>query len=135
MSTKTYHGSCHCGAVKFEADLDLETLTQCNCSICTKKGALHQRITRDHFRLLSGESDLQLYQFNKNIARHQFCRHCGIHAFANPRSFPDQVLVNVRCLDDFDIFSSDYLVKDVDGRNWEAHFSDSPQNAGDTNAS
>jgi hypothetical protein len=124
MSTRTYHGSCHCGAVTFEADLDLEVVSKCNCSICNKKGALHRRVAQDHFRLISGEDDLQLYQFNKKIARHQFCRHCGIHAFANPRSYPDQILVNVRCLDDFDIFTDEFAVTEIDGRNWEKHFKD-----------
>ena len=120
---KTYRGSCHCGAVTFEADLDTTEVARCNCSICTKKGAVHQRVTKDRFRLLSGQDDLQLYQFNKKIARHQFCRHCGIHTFANPRSAPDQVVVNLRCLDDFDLFAQ-ASVKLIDGRNWEQHFKD-----------
>ena len=128
MTTRTYHGSCHCGAVTFEADLDLQQVSQCNCSICRKKGALHQRVTKEQFRLLGGQDDLQLYQFNKKIARHQFCRHCGIHAFAVPRSYPDQVLVNIRCLDDFDVFSAQLTVNTIDGRNWEQHFTDQPQN-------
>lgn len=122
MSTQTYHGSCHCGAVAFEADLDLSVLTQCNCSICAKKGALHARVSKDKFRLLRGQDDLQLYQFNTRISRHQFCRHCGIHAFANPRAAPDQVIVNVRCLDDFDEFNESFDINLVDGRNWEQHF-------------
>ena len=124
MSTKTYHGSCHCGAVTFEADMDPSAINRCNCSICNKKGALHCRVKSDQFRLISGEHDLQLYQFNKKIARHQFCRHCGIHAFANPRAYPDQVVVNVRCLDDFDVFSNDIAINDIDGRNWEKQFVD-----------
>ena len=109
-----------------EADMDLAEVSQCNCSICGKKGALHRRVTKECFRLLSGHDDLQLYQFNKKIARHQFCRHCGIHAFANPRSYPEQVLVNVRCLDDFDLFAAQPDVKLIDGRNWEQHFTDWP---------
>ena len=128
MSVQTYHGSCHCGAVAFEADLDLSEVSQCNCSICSKKGALHRRVSKDRFRLLRGQDDLQLYQFNTKVSRHQFCRHCGIHAFANPRSYPDQVLVNVRCLDDFDVFSDEFAIKLVDGRNWEQHFKDQPKN-------
>jgi hypothetical protein len=129
MTMRTYHGSCHCGAVAFEAELDLTEVLQCNCSICAKKGALHRRVPKNRFRLLRGEDDLQLYQFNKKIARHQFCRHCGIHAFGNPRAAPDQVLVNVRSLDDFDVFGGQYSVKFIDGRNWEQHFTDQPQGA------
>jgi hypothetical protein len=119
----TYRGSCHCGAVTFEADLDPAQAGSCNCSICTKKGAVHQRVTQDRFRLLSGQDDLQLYQFNKKIARHQFCSHCGIHTFANPRSAPDQVVINLRCLDEFDDFAQTPLNL-IDGRNWEQHFKD-----------
>ena len=129
MTMRTWHGSCHCGAIAFEAELDLAEVLQCNCSICAKKGALHRRVPKDRFRLLRGEDDLQLYQFNKKIAHHQFCRHCGIHAFGNPRAAPDQVLINVRCLDDFDVFSEQFSVKLVDGRNWEQHFTDQPQSA------
>ena len=98
MTTRTYHGSCHCGAVAFEAELDLTEVLQCNCSICAKKGALHRRVPKNRFRLLRGEDDLQLYQFNKNIARHRCCRNCDIHAFGNPHAERDQVLVNVRCI-------------------------------------
>ena len=127
MTTRTYHGSCHCGAVSFEADLDLSEVSQCNCSICAKKGALHKRVAKEQFRLQRGQDDLQLYQFNKKIARHQFCRHCGIHAFANPRSHPEHVLVNIRCLDDFDVFADQFAVTTIDGRNWEKYFKDRPQ--------
>ena len=60
---RTYHGSCHCGVVAFEADLDPSELSQCNCSICSKKGALHRRVKAEQFRLLHGDEALQLYQF------------------------------------------------------------------------
>jgi hypothetical protein len=63
---------------------------------------------------------LILYQFNTKIARHFFCRHCGIHSFRNPRSNPDSYVVNVRCLDDFDVETAKYDVELFDGRNWEA---------------
>lgn len=84
MSKKTYHGSCHCGAVKYTAKLDLSTLAQCNCSICRKKGTIHQRISPENFELLSGEDDLTLYQFDSKEAKHLFCKHCGIHSFSHP---------------------------------------------------
>ena len=119
---KTYHGSCHCGAVKFEVDLDLSELTRCTCSICSKKGGLFGYALPDQFRQLQGEKDLALYRFNTGVGKHFFCKHCGIHTFGHPRSFPEKYLINVRCLDDFDLDSEIYEVKLFDGRNWEAAF-------------
>lgn len=117
---KNYHGSCHCGAVRFAIRVDLSRLTRCNCSICSKEGLLACYVPPDRFRLLQGEDELTLYQFNKKIANHFFCRRCGIHAFRNPRSYPDAYVVNVRCLDDFDLETATYDVDLFDGRNWEA---------------
>lgn len=114
-----YHGSCHCGAVKFQLEARLDKLVSCNCSICTKKGALHHRVTPERFKLLEGEQHLQLYQFDTKEARHYFCRLCGIHPFSHPRAAPDMVSVNVRCLDDFDITKEQYETINFDGRNWE----------------
>lgn len=117
---QTYHGSCHCGLVRFRIQADLSILTRCTCSICSKEGLLGTYVPQDRFLLLQGKDDLVLYQFNKKIAKHYFCRRCGIHAFRNPRSNPDAYAVNVRCLDDFDLDSAKYEVTLFDGRNWEA---------------
>lgn len=117
---QTYRGSCHCGAVRFSVQADLSCLTRCNCSICSKQGLLGAYVLKEQFQLLQGETALSLYQFNKKIAKHFFCRHCGIHAFRNPRSYPDAYVVNVRCLDDFDLETARYEVRLFDGRNWEA---------------
>ena|SRR5687768_3544219 len=117
---QTYHGSCHCGSVRFAIEADLSRLTRCTCSMCSKVGLLGCYVAAEHFRLLQGENDLALYQFNKKIARHLFCRHCGIHAFRRPRSNPAAYAVNVRCLDDFDLDTASYEVSVFDGRNWEA---------------
>ena len=119
---KTYQGSCHCGAVKFEVDAELSEITRCTCSMCSKKGGLFCYVPPDQFRLLRGEEDLMLYRFNTELAKHIFCKHCGIHAFGHPRSTPELYLVNVRCLDDFDLEAEEYEVKLFDGRNWEAAF-------------
>ncbi len=117
-----YHGSCHCGAVTFEVDTALSQLARCTCSICSKKGGLFCYVPPDQFRLLQGEDDLRLYRFNTELASHFFCQHCGIHPFGHPRSSPELYLVNVRCLDDFDLETAAYEVKLFDGRNWEAAF-------------
>jgi hypothetical protein len=99
----TFTGSCHCGAVRFEVTTDLETIAECNCSICAKKGALLHRVEPEQFRLLAGEADLTEYRFNTGVARHLFCRHCGIHPFGRPRLAPDKWVINVRCLDGVDL--------------------------------
>ena len=100
---EAYHGSCHCGRVRFRIEADLGTIGECNCSICTKKGILHLPVPLDRFKLLCGEGELTTYRFNTGTAQHTFCRHCGIHAFYVPRSDPDQISVNARCLDDIDV--------------------------------
>jgi hypothetical protein len=114
---KTYEGGCHCGRVRFRVTADLSGVTQCNCSMCSKKGILHLIVAPEHFELISGKDDLTTYTFNTGVAKHTFCRHCGIHPFYVPRSDPDKVDVNARCLDgvDFDAF----VPKRFDGRNWE----------------
>jgi hypothetical protein len=115
---QTYTGSCHCGLVRFRATLDLALSSVCNCSICTKKGIIHAIVAPEKFELLSGAEALSTYTFNTGIAKHTFCRHCGIHAFYTPRSHPDKIDVNVRCLDGVD--PSDLEPRHFDGKNWEA---------------
>lgn len=115
----TYSGSCHCGKVTFEIETDLKTISECNCSICTKKGALHHRVSEEHFRLLTGSDALTLYQFNTKTAKHYFCKYCGIHPFSRPRLAPDQYSVNIRCLDDYYSLLPDLEKRSFDGINWE----------------
>ena len=90
MSLVTHRGSCHCGAVRFEADApaDLE-LHECNCSICQRVGYLHLTVNRQQFRLLAGEEQLTTYTFNTGVAKHTFCSVCGVKPFYVPRSHPD----------------------------------------------
>lgn len=114
---ETYGGGCHCGRVRFRVRADVSRVSQCNCSICIKKGILHLTVLPQDFELLSGAEALTTYQFNTKTAKHTFCRHCGIHAFNTPRLHPDQISVNARCLDGIDLATLQPRL--FDGRNWE----------------
>ena len=114
---RTMQGSCHCGRVRFRVTADLDTVTVCNCSICSKKGILHLIVPPERFELVSGQDDLATYQFNTQTAKHLFCRTCGMHPFYIPRSDPDKIDVNARCLDDVDL--SAITPTQFDGRHWE----------------
>lgn len=115
----TYHGSCHCGRIRFELDAEIDRVTVCNCSVCTKKGILHHRVAAANFRLLCGAAELGTYQFGTMVAKHHFCTVCGIHVFTRPRAAPDLYTINVRCLDDFDLAKEKVEMVEFDGRNWE----------------
>ncbi len=114
-----YQGSCHCGAIRFEVQapehLEVE---DCNCSICCMTGFLHLIVPKAHFRLLQGEDAIATYRFNTGVAQHKFCKICGIKAYYVPRSNPDGIDVNVRCLS---TQPKSMKVVPFDGRNWEAH--------------
>jgi hypothetical protein len=100
MSLATHRGGCHCGAVAFEVDAPARlTVSDCNCSICRMSGFQHLIVPATRFRLVRGAESLTEYRFNTGIARHLFCRHCGVKSFYVPRSKPDGYSVNVRCLD------------------------------------
>ena len=95
-----HHGQCHCGRVRFEvqAPARIDAL-ECNCSICRMSGFLHLIVPAARFRLIDGAAALIEYTFNTGVAKHRFCKVCGIKAFYIPRSHPDGVDVNVHCLD------------------------------------
>jgi len=125
-ATTTHRGGCHCGRVQFEVEAPARIeATRCNCSICRKSGYLHLFVSKDSFRLLQGEAAIQTYTFNTGVAKHHFCKTCGIKSFYMPRSHPDGVSVNVNCLDEDSIES---LVETAfDGRNWEQNIADLSQ--------
>ncbi len=106
MALTTRHGGCHCGAVRFHVDIDLDQpAITCNCSICTRAGTILSFVPRAQFALEQGEANLTDYQFNRNVIHHLFCKTCGIKAFGRGVG-PDgkeMVAVNVRCLDDIDL--------------------------------
>lgn len=114
-----FRGGCHCGRVLWEIDIDprTEKVLDCNCSICRKKGFLHLIVDPSNFRLLAGHDALVEYRFNTGEALHKFCETCGIHSFYVPRSHPDKIDVNARCIQDL---SLDQLsIETFDGANWE----------------
>ncbi len=114
----THAGGCHCGRVRFEvlAPAKLE-VADCNCTICRKSGYLHLIVPADRFTLISGREALTTYTFNTRVAKHYFCSHCGIKSFYIPRSHPDGVSVNARCIDSDTI--TELSVIPFNGREWE----------------
>lgn len=116
----THTGGCHCGAVVFEFDAPAAVLVQhCNCSICAMTGFEHLIVPGRAFRLLRGQEALTTYTFNTGVARHLFCRVCGIKSFYVPRSNPDGYSVNLRCVRPGTIETVNY--ESFDGQNWEQH--------------
>lgn len=125
-----YQGRCHCGSVQFEIEAPEEIdCVECNCSICAMSGFLHLILPLSQFTLIAGQECLTTYTFNTGIAKHTFCKRCGIKPFYTPRSNPDGIDVNVRCLVPSPRKVS---VESFDGQNWEmnahqvAHLSREP---------
>jgi hypothetical protein len=102
---KTYQGGCHCGRVRYEITTALEQVTECNCSICSKRGVLWTFVKAAQFKMLRGQDTLTDYQFGKKHIHHLFCSTCGIGSFSQGRApnGEDTYAVNARCLDDVDI--------------------------------
>lgn len=102
MSKKSYQGSCHCGAVRFEAEIDLAKGTaKCNCSICVKTRAWMAFVPANDFRLLSGERIAGDYQFARKSIHHAFCTQCGVRSYAHGSDPAGNrfYAVRVNCLD------------------------------------
>jgi hypothetical protein len=110
-------GGCQCGAIRFRVRVRERVALDCNCSICTKKACLHLIVEPDDFVLERGSEALALYEFNTQLAKHRFCKICGVHPFYTPRSHPDHVDVNVRCLDGDAL--SRFVIEPFDGARWE----------------
>jgi hypothetical protein len=97
-----YHGSCHCGAIRFDVTAEPVEVTSCDCSLCVKKNALMIKVPEHQLRLIAGADHLSLYRWNSKIAEHHFCRVCGIYTFHRKRAAPDSFGINVFCLENFD---------------------------------
>jgi hypothetical protein len=111
-------GGCHCGAVRFEAEVpERVEVLDCNCSICAKTGFRHLIVPHGDFRLLSGSAGLTSYRFGTGAAEHLFCRVCGVKSFYQPRSHPEAWSVNLNAVDDISGLS--ITCSAFDGRNWE----------------
>ena len=116
----THRGGCHCRRGVFEVDAPRDLVVQdCNCSMCRTRGVWHLIVPASRFRLLSGAEFITEYTFNTGVAKHRFCRVCGVKSFYIPRSNPDGVDVNARCLDEGSYTSIE--VEPFDGSNWEAN--------------
>jgi len=113
-----HFGGCHCGRVRFEVEAPAEIpATECSCSVCGKSGYLHLIVPKSRFTLIQGAEFLSTYTFNTGIARHLFCRVCGIKSFYVPRSNSDGYSINVRCLEAGTIRK--VSVSSFDGKHWE----------------
>jgi len=119
---KTYRGSCHCGAISFEIETEFTEFTKCDCSLCTKKNAVMTKVHETRFRLIEGERELGTYQWNTGIAKHHFCKVCGIYTFHRKRVTPDFLGINVYCLDTDD--TANVPIVAVDGRSMSMRSSD-----------
>jgi hypothetical protein len=115
---RTHTGGCHCERVRFEVMAPAHVdVAECNCSMCRMSGYLHLIVPKDRFKLIRGQDALSTYTFNTGVARHYFCSICGVKSFYVPRSHPDGISVNARCIDEGSIESM--TVRPFDGRDWE----------------
>lgn len=113
----THRGSCHCGAIVFEVDGDLDHVVYCNCSYCSRAGYLHWNVEPRQLRILRGASSLHTYTFGTGTSKNHFCPTCGISPFRVPRSDPHLMDINVRCLDAVD--PTALSIQSFDGAHWE----------------
>ncbi|XP_015909560.1 centromere protein V [Parasteatoda tepidariorum] len=113
-----HFGGCHCGAVRYSALASSKVrVYSCNCSVCWKKQYKGFSVPDEDFELLQGKDNLTLYTFNTGVAKHYFCKTCGVQSFYKPRSNPDRISMNVSCIDPGTIKEIEEL--QFDGVNWE----------------
>lgn len=100
-----YNLKCHCGSVELEVETDLQTIKQCNCSICIRKNAKMCMVSKDSIQIIKGKENLTSYKFNTMIAEHFFCKTCGIYTHHNRRSDPNGAAINIGCIDAINPFN------------------------------
>ena len=107
-------GSCHCGKVQFTVTLSdsIATARRCDCTLCARRGAVAVSAAKDAITYTAGEDNLTLYQFNTKVAKHYFCKTCGIYTHHNRRSNPDEIGVNLACLEGHTPFLPEVIVND-----------------------
>jgi hypothetical protein len=110
-------GGCHCGAVRFRAELPDPPVPalDCNCSVCSMTGFLHIMVPHEDFELVTGRRAMTSYRFGSGAAEHLFCSTCGVKSFYQPRSHPEAWSVNANCLDQ----QLQLAIGKFDGRDWE----------------
>lgn|SRR5690606_16206138 len=118
MEKIRHTGGCHCGGVRFAFRAPRHVAVQrCNCSICSKTGFLHLIVPAVDFELVAGQELLECYTFNTGVAKHLFCKRCGVKSYYVPRSNPDGFSINLRCVDPGTLEGVSY--EDFDGQRWE----------------
>jgi len=111
-------GNCHCDRVQFEFHAIVREAVSCNCTYCRRKAALHLRVPTERFAILRGAEVLSSYRFGTQRAEHCFCSYCGVHTHCHPRSAPEQVNVNLRCVDDLSTVLYTLRIWPFDGLHW-----------------
>tara|TARA_Y200000002_G_C22594603_1_gene626757 strand:- start:693 stop:1061 length:369 start_codon:yes stop_codon:yes gene_type:complete len=115
--------SCHCGQIKIQVNIqEFGKLQRCNCSICRKKGSIMAAVDLKDLKILKGEKNLSMYQFNKKVAKHYFCKTCGIYTHHQRRSNPNEFAINVGCIDEIDPY--DYFKLNVENNDGNNHILD-----------
>jgi hypothetical protein len=129
-ATKKHAGGCHCGAVRFEVELDLGAGgSMCNCTVCAKIAAVAAIVKPSAFALISGADSISTYEWGGKVSHRKFCKHCGVHCFAFGHLDVlggDYVSINLNCIDDFD--RSAVTIGHWDGRhnNWQGGVRSAP---------
>ena len=111
-----HKGSCHCGKVKFEVEGEVSEAMSCNCSICSRKGALMWFVPRGQLKVLTRDEEIGSYSFNKHVIKHRFCPTCGVHPYGEGTNREGNAMaaINIRCLEGLDL--SSVPVQHFDGR-------------------
>ena len=112
----THTGSCHCGRIAFDVEGEIDSALACNCSICSRKGALLWFVPRDRLKLKTPEDAASTYEFNKHVIKHRFCPTCGIHPYGEGKDPKGNAMaaINLRCIENLDLAS--IPVHEFDGR-------------------